>query len=985
MPLSSHTWVASFQRVPGRMDSHIFRRFQSHFVYAPYKNVQYTCVKCIQRGTSGANARSRPKNVLRKNPSLYESSGTGECDAPLRKPTRLLKKPELLAPAGGWEQLMSAAENGADAVYFGVSNFNARARAENFSIEEISDVMKYLHDRGMKGYLVLNVLVFDEELTSIVETAQEARRAHVDAVIVQDLGVVELIKTAAPGLAIHGSTQMTVTSLEALNFASTLGIDRVVVGRELSIADIEEVSRGEAEVEAFVHGALCVSYSGQCFSSEAWGGRSANRGQCAQACRLPYGLIVDGQLVDFAEQYVLSPQDLAAVELMPDLIRAGVVSLKVEGRLKGPEYVAITTQVYREAIDTAWDAIQTDQEVSRDALCSPKKWDDMRVTFSRAQDAEHRGLTHGFLSGSQHQTLVRGRSPRHRGIYVGDIGHIDGQKQVIQVALNADLKLGDGLVIDQGKPQNEELGGSIFAIYNKGTSTNQAMKGDVVDLKIGQSPIDVSKLSIGDIVWKNKDPALMRKLKASYTSVSSSSRRRTPLDVDITCTVGRPLEIRISDHHGKTAVSRSDNIVQRASKRPVTKKDFEKAIGINIGDEGSFSMDSCSVTFGDGDGMAFISMRDVKDTRRKAMEQFMLSTSDDSKVLMPDATVVVQSIKNTISSRKLYGNKRSGLNVRVLCRTPEQVRAAVKIEWLDEIILDFLEAKGLAKSCEIVKLSGKRVILAMPRIMKPDEKHLWVYYVKLGADALLVRGTGILHHFMELGGPGTIIEEANNKPIPPLQGDFSLNATNTIAADLLLQSGLESLALTYDCNSQQVCDILEGLGERSNQIEIICHTNVPIFHTEHCLFARFLSDGNSYLDCGRPCEKHTLHIRDPTTSRDHLVEADMGCRNTVFDGSSQTAVEYMTAFSQYNVGSYRIELVDQPATIVTEILQGYRDVLHRDRSSSTISKHQSDFIDWMQTIPDANGRCHGTTSGSFEVKHEQSKKHMKKTAASLRK
>lgn len=911
------------------------------------------------------------KKVLRKNPSIYESPGKA---TPLPKPlNRPLKKPEVLAPAGGWNQLIAAAENGADAVYFGVSSFNARARAENFSPAELPEVMKYLHERGMKGYLVLNVLVFDDEIVDLVETAQKARAACVDAVIVQDLGVVELIKAAAPGLAIHGSTQMTVTSLEGLNYAASLGIDRVVVGRELSVSDIAEVSQGGAEVEAFVHGALCVSYSGQCFSSEAWGGRSANRGQCAQACRLPYGVIVDGELKDFAEQYVLSPQDLAAVDLMPELIQAGVVSLKIEGRLKGPEYVAMTTKVYRNAVDTAWSAIEGDKSIDRDELCSPDMWDNMRVTFARAQDDRYGGLTHGFLSGSQHQSLVRGRSPRHRGLFIGSVVKID--KNGIHINLNSDVKLGDGLVIDQGRPESEEVGGSVFELYQDGSKVTKAARGSVVLVRIGQVPIDSWKVSVGDLVWKNKDPALMSALKASYTSVSAAGRRRIPLKVHITCTIGEPLLIQVETTQGRKLIAATESCVQPASKKPVTQKDIEKAVGVHLGDQGSFVMESCQVTFGDGEGKAFISMKDVKQARREVMDQIM---SEEDPMEFPNAAMVVQSIRDTIASKKSPHGLYTGPRLRVLCRTPEQVMAAIQVEWLEEIILDFLEVKGLAKSCERVRRAGKRVIVATPRIMKPDEKHLWLYYVKLGADALLVRGTGMIHHFMQLGGPGTLIEEGDNSPIPSLQGDFSLNATNVVTADLLLNSGLESLALTYDCNSEQICSILQSLGERSNQVEIICHTNLPIFHTEHCVFARFLSEGNSYLDCGRPCEKHTLHIRDPATSRDHLIEADMGCRNTVFEGSSQTAIDYMEVFSQYNVGIYRIELVDQPASIVKDILEGYRSILQDPHASPT------EFSNWMQTIPDANGRCHGTTAGSFRVTQEQSKKHMKKTAASLR-
>ena len=263
--------------------------------------------KADRNGVSSPKAtQSRKTKHLRKFSTIYKSPDQDHYDDPKSEheskssiPTASsdgsdLVKPEVLAPAGGWTHLFSAVENGADAVYFGVTDFNARVRADNFTSEELPDVMKFLHEHGMKGYMTLNVLVFDEELKMIAERAQAAEKAGVDALIVQDIGAVRIIREVS-SIPIHGSTQMTITSAEGLLCAADMGIERVVVARELSIEDIAEISEKtrhrNVEVEAFVHGAMCVSYSGQCFSSEFTSGRSANRGQCAQACRLPYGYV----------------------------------------------------------------------------------------------------------------------------------------------------------------------------------------------------------------------------------------------------------------------------------------------------------------------------------------------------------------------------------------------------------------------------------------------------------------------------------------------------------------------------------------------------------------------------------------------------------------------------------------------------------------------------------------------------------------------
>jgi len=269
----------------------------------------------------------------------------------------LAKKPEVLAPAGDRAALEAAIRGGADAVYFGLQGFNARARATNFDAAELAATMKHLHDHGVRGYVTLNTLVFDAELASVEAAVRTCAEAGVDAIIVQDLGVAKLARAVAPELPIHASTQMTCTDASSVELAADLGAARVILARELSLEDIAKIrAETNVEVEVFVHGALCISYSGQCLTSEAIGGRSANRGACAQACRLPYTLVVDGKEVPLDERaYLLSPEDLEASTLVPELAKLGVSSLKIEGRLKGPEYVGATTRLYRKAVDAACD------------------------------------------------------------------------------------------------------------------------------------------------------------------------------------------------------------------------------------------------------------------------------------------------------------------------------------------------------------------------------------------------------------------------------------------------------------------------------------------------------------------------------------------------------------------------------------------------------------------------------------------------------
>ncbi len=384
--------------------------------------------------------------------------------------------PELLAPAGDWDCLRAAVENGADAVYFGLQGgFNARARAANFALESLPEVMDYLHRRGARGYVTLNTLVFSGELAELEATIRALAAAGVDAALVQDIGATLLIKAIAPALVIHASTQMTLTSSESIDAARRWDIERVVLARELSIEEISRIHREtEMPLEVFVHGALCVAYSGQCLTSESLGGRSANRGQCAQACRLPYELVVDGEDRDLGEQrYLLSPRDLAAYDLTHELIAAGVASFKIEGRLKSAEYVANITRHYRRAIDAAMAGLR--------ASFSPRDIETMELSFSR-------GFSHGWLEGNDHKALVPGISSAKRGVR---IGHVHGvSRGRARVELTGSLARGDGVVFAADRAAGQEQGGRVYEIFRGSQSIVERVTGEVVELTFARGAID---------------------------------------------------------------------------------------------------------------------------------------------------------------------------------------------------------------------------------------------------------------------------------------------------------------------------------------------------------------------------------------------------------------------------------------------------------------------------------------------------------------
>ena len=404
------------------------------------------------------------------------------------------RKPEIKSPAGHWPQLHAAVEAGADAVYFGLTHFTARAKA-GFTMAELPEALRTLHARGVRGYVTFNTLIFDNEMQAAAKALASIAEAGADAILVQDWAAVALARRIAPGLEIHGSTQMSITSVEGVRHAMGLGVRRMILARELSLDEIRAIrGQTDAELEVFVHGALCVSYSGQCFSSEAWGGRSANRGQCAQACRLPYEMLVDGRVEPLGDaRYLLSPGDLYALEQVPEIVRIGISAIKIEGRYKDAEYVALTTRAYRKAVDEAWEG--------REQPVDPGIKAELEQVYSR-------GLGPFFLSGTNHQAVVRGRAPRHRGLRVGRVTRVSPTSVVIAPESDpatprlkpGGLKPGDGIVFDAAdwrSPGEPEEGGRIYQVL--------PVAGNL-ELAFANGAVNTSRIRPGDLVWRTHDP-----------------------------------------------------------------------------------------------------------------------------------------------------------------------------------------------------------------------------------------------------------------------------------------------------------------------------------------------------------------------------------------------------------------------------------------------------------------------------------------------
>ncbi len=841
--------------------------------------------------------------------------------------------PELLSPAGNWDCARAAVAAGADAIYFGLPKFNARLRADNFTEADLPELMAFLHKHGVKGFVAMNTLVFTGELEAAERQLRLIADAGVDALIIQDLGLAKMAREIAPGVELHASTQMTITSPEGLRFIESLfPLERAVLARELSLKEIERFSsstishpssiasaKGDlpspiTPIEVFVHGALCVAYSGQCLTSESLGQRSANRGECAQACRMPYELVVDGETRDMGEhRYLLSPQDLAAVDLIPDLVRAGVKSFKIEGRLKTPEYVAAVTRVYRKALDACLSPVASakgdlhqseinNQQSTIDNPPSPISESDryeLEMTFSR-------GLTTGWLAGTNHPYLTHGRFGKKRGPLLGTIAACGGTWIELTDRTAIPLKPGDGVVFDAGENRDLEQGAKIWKIEGERIVFHRTFSG-----------INFSRLKPGQTLYKTSDEKLESDIRRFWQN-AKLREKKTPLHLTATGKPGEPLKLASGPHSVLSEIP-----LAPAAKHPLT----EETLRAQLGRLGDTPYELASLDF-QLEGECHLPLSELNRLRRELVDA--LGTGKEasgrpedrrSRITVHDLLPHIHHPPSPIAPPALS----------VLCRTLPQVQAALDRN-VATIYCDFEDPRRYreAVSLKQSKIQNQQssivnpppsILLATPRILKPGETGYLKLIERAEADGLLLRNLAALDYYKD---------RSDLKKV----ADFSLNVANPITAKLLKEAAnLDTLTISYDLNIGQVLDLLEAAPPE--WFELTLHQHMPMFHMEHCVFCTFLSSGTTWKDCGRPCESHVVHLRD-RVGQLHRLTADVGCRNTLFNGRAQTGARFYEELRSTGLAKFRIELLDEDDLGALRTLTAYQDLLSGKTGAATL-------------------------------------------------
>jgi len=793
------------------------------------------------------------------------------------------KRPEILAPAGNWDCAKAAVENGADAIYFGLDRFNARMRAENFTEADLPELMAFLHRRGVKGYVTLNTLIFPQELREAEQYLRSIIAAGVDAAIVQDVGICRLIRFLSPDFPIHASTQMTVTTAIGVEFAKNLGCELVVLARECSLTEIRKIQQqlGERRIslplEVFVHGALCVAYSGQCLTSEALGGRSANRGECAQACRMPYDLIADGETVNLGDRkYLLSPQDLSGLEVLPDLVKAGISSLKIEGRLKAPEYVANVTRTYRQALDRVMESLEETD------FCSESDRYNLEMSFSR-------GLSTGWLKGINNQELVHARFGKKRGVYLGQVARV--RPEQVMLTLEAPAKPGDGVVFDSGHPEQKEEGGRIYAVEQRGQETI---------LMFGRNDLNWRRIHPGDRLWKTSDPELDRQLRQTFAG--ETPRFQRAIHLEVYGELGRSLTVIARDEQGHIVQVESTMPLVAAEKQPLTIDRLREQFG-RLGNTPFCLGELTSHLKGD----LMLPMSELNRLRREIVaglerqrtqpQRWQLNPQQTLNDVLPKPSTTAVTAPTLIPL------------VRRLSQLEAVLQSGSKLIYCElEDPRAYRQAVQRVRSVATSDGVPPQIFVAPPRITKPGENWILQQVRSAEADGYLVRNYDHLKYF------------ADQRCI----GDFSLNVANSLTADYFMQFGLERLTASYDLNIAQLEDLIRSCP--GDWLEVTIHQHMPMFHMEHCVFCAFLSEGTDYTNCGRPCEKAEVKLRD-RVGTEHLLQADAGCRNTVFNGTAQTGAEYGQRLISLGVRSFRLEFVNETPDQVCQTIDCYQQLL----------------------------------------------------------
>lgn len=793
---------------------------------------------------------------------------------------------ELLAPAGNMEALRAAVESGADAVYLSGKMFGARAYAGNFDKKELKEAVKFAHLRNVKIHVTVNTLVDNAEIPELVDYLRCLYEAGADAVLVQDLGAARIAHEVVPDLPLHASTQMTVNNLAGVLSLQELGFSRVVLAREVTLKDIRHICRScNVEIEVFAHGALCICYSGQCLMSSMIGGRSGNRGRCAQPCRLPYSLVdKSGQnILKDAGQYLLSPRDMNTIDLIPDLIEAGVSSLKLEGRMKKPEYVAVVVNSYRQKIDAYYHKTDLTEDVKKN----------LAQIFNR-------DFTTAYLEKRQGRFMMSDKRPNNRGRLIGRVVRYDDKMNYAVIKLTEKVSVGD--TIDFWVKVGGRISTNVSAIFVKNKKTAEAAAGMEAIIPVP------GRVHTHDRVFKVFDIKLMQNAKSFFSS--NTPVRRISLDIKATAKLGEPFRLEAVDDDGFSSNVVSDFIVENALKRATDAQAVEKQMNRLGATIYELRRLDCVI-----DDNVIVPMSVMNDTRRILVER--LINLRLKKYDRPQSVI----IDDNKWQRFFEQNKKTAIRPQLVIAadTIPKVQAAVK-NGADIVLFggdsyqhEFITADMYRQTVQICIKSGCKAAFATPRIIRDSEQTAFFKWLEniqdLPIEAIYAHSLAQMY----------LIHKKGNTPI---WADYSFNTYNNATVSFLADYNIQGATVSPELNFKQI----KALARSSElPLECIVHGNMELMISEYCVIGSFL--GN--LDkgsCTKPCEKNKYWLCDRKNEKFPIV-TDQFCHMHILNAKELNMLAHLPEFEPSGINRVRIDgryMNDKELGKITKL---YKEVL----------------------------------------------------------
>lgn len=736
-----------------------------------------------------------------------------------------MTKVELLAPVGDWNCLKAAVQNGADAVYFGVEQFNARMYAANFNVEDMKQVIEYCKLRNVKTNLTLNTLLENCEFDNAVDLAKEAYKAGVDAIIVQDLGLAKYLIDNIPGLPIHASTQMTVHNLQGVLKLEKLGFDRVVLSRELSCEEIEYICKNcKVEIETFIHGALCICYSGQCLFSSVVGGRSGNRGKCTGPCRLPYELISENaethERKSIDKGYLLSTKDLCGIAYLPRLIQAGVKCFKIEGRMKSPEYVATVTRIYRKYIDMVLN--------NDDFIIDEKDINDLMQVFNRG------GFSDGHLDSKHNRNLIFLEKPSNMGIYLGTIKKYNSNKGHITLQLEEDLELGDSISVS-----NEASKYLVSELMIK--NVNQKKVSANTEVTIGRMK---GNIKVGDKVYRISSKALSDFAKASYDNCEN---KKIPLNCTVTIKKNTPISMEISTNkntcynelYSSIYVKEISNMIPiDALKTPISVERVVKQISKTTNTP--FSFENITVLL--DDGLYVPSISTLNELRRTALEKVEQEILSRAKRTLLDLS---KKSKESITYTPNVKNPEISVLFRQLDLDFDYTKLDKEKITNIYVSLELFISKKYSKIISYFS-DNYNLYIYVPSIIKTNYKNIALSTIEQAVMIYNIKGFIVSNI-----GDFELLKKYSKDY--EFIGNYTLNVFNNNTMEEYRKLGLSRITLSRELNQEL---IKEMLANANINTEMIVYGNLPLMASSYC----FLGETNKcYPDCGTNCKKNNKY------------------------------------------------------------------------------------------------------------------------------